>query len=142
MNWGKWIIVSFVLFTAFIATLVTVCMKQEVSLVSSDYYQEELVYQQQIVRLQNTDALIEKPFISVESNDLKIQFAQLSKIEGGSLVLFCPANPKHDRTVVIVASSSGKARVRVNDMEHGMYHAKFTWTMDGKEFYIDKTISL
>jgi hypothetical protein len=40
MNWGKWIIVSFVLFAGFIGTLVTVCVRQDISLVSKDYYKE------------------------------------------------------------------------------------------------------
>jgi hypothetical protein len=142
MNWGKWIIVSFVLFAAFIVTLVTVCMRQEVSLVSKDYYKDELAYQQQITRMQNTDALAEKPSISVEQNGVQIQFTQLSKIEKGSLVLFCPSNPKQDRTIAIEASASAKKSIAVNDMKHGMYHAKFFWTMDGKDFYIDKTINL
>jgi hypothetical protein len=42
MSWGKWIVVSFLLFAGFIATLVTICMKEDVGLVSSSYYDEEL----------------------------------------------------------------------------------------------------
>jgi len=142
MNWGKWIIISFVLFAAFIATLVTVCVRQDVSLVSKDYYKDELAYQDQIIRMQNTHALVEKPLISVEHDHLQIQFAQLSKIEKGNLVLFCPADPKHDRIITIEASESGNKSISINDLQRGMYHAKFSWTMDGKEFYIDKTIKL
>jgi len=63
MNIGKWIVVAFVLFAAFIGTLVVVCVRQDVSLVSRDYYRQELAYQNQIQRLNNTAALLEKPVI-------------------------------------------------------------------------------
>ena len=56
MNWGKWIIVSFVLFAAFIGILVVICVRQDISLVSKNYYQEELAYQQQIDRMNNGTA--------------------------------------------------------------------------------------
>ena len=47
MNFGKWIVVAFVFFSLFIGTLVTVCVRQDISLVSTDYYKEELIYQDQ-----------------------------------------------------------------------------------------------
>ena len=51
MNWGKSIVLSFVLFAAFIVTLVTVCLRQDISLVSKEYYKEELQYENQLTRL-------------------------------------------------------------------------------------------
>jgi hypothetical protein len=41
----------FILFAAFIGTLVTVCLRQDISLVSKDYYKEELQYENQLTRL-------------------------------------------------------------------------------------------
>ena len=59
MNWGKSIILAFVLFAGFIATLVVVCVREDISLVSKDYYKEELLYQDQIQRLNNASQLKE-----------------------------------------------------------------------------------
>ena len=142
MNWGKWIIVSFILFAAFIGTLVTICMRQSISLVSKDYYKEELKYQQQIKRLQNTNDLIQKPEIYVDKNGLQIEYGELSKIEKGELMLFCPSNPSYDRKIVIHASSVDKQHVPVDNTQAGMYHAKFSWSVNGKEFYVEKIINL
>ena len=142
MNWGKWIIVSFVLFAVFIGTLVTVCVRQEVSLVSKDYYKEELAFQDQITRLQNTDSLSRKPEISVTQNGLEIAFDQLSKIKKGKLVLFCPSDPSHDRKIMIESSSEDKQLVSVTNMKRGMYHARFSWSVEDKEFYVEKIINL
>ena len=142
MNWGKWIVVSFILFAAFIATLVTVCMREDVSLVSKEYYKEELDYQQQILRLQNTESLLQKPEIILRHDRLLIQFESFAKVENGILTLFCPANPGNDRKMVVPASSSSEHVISVSNVKHGMYHARFSWTMGGKDFYMDKVISL
>ncbi|HEY9048856.1 MAG TPA: FixH family protein [Ohtaekwangia sp.] len=142
MNWGKWIIVSFVLFAAFIATLVTVCIRQDVSLVSKDYYQDELKYQDQITRLQNTEALSVKPAIIINQKGLEIEYALLSQITQGELMLFCPSNPQHDRTIVVPATSDRLLLIPVADLNAGMYKARFTWSMQGKDYYVEETISI
>ena len=74
MNFGKWIVVAFVLFTVFIATLVTVCVRQDISLVRPDYYQEELVHQRKMTLIQNARTLETLPVISVTENVLKVSF--------------------------------------------------------------------
>ena len=89
MNWGKWIIVSFVLFAAFIGTLVTVCMRAEVSLVSKDYYKEELEFQKQIVRIENTSALESKPAIVAGKGIIEITF-DFSDLKPASSFCFDP----------------------------------------------------
>jgi len=142
MNWGKGIIISFVVFAAFIITLVTVCMQQDVDLVAQNYYQQELIYEQQIKRLQNTEALKEKPQLVIHQNGLQIRFDRLSEIEEGELVLFCPSDPTHDRKILIAASNSQEQWIKVSDFKSGMYRARFSWSMSGKEFYIEKMISL
>ena len=142
MNWGKWIIVSFVLFAAFIATLVTVCVRQDVSLVSKDYYQEELKFQDQIMRLENTESLRVKPVITVNQQGVEISYPELSSITHGELMLFCPANAHHDRKVVVPAASERLVIIPAQELSAGMYKARFTWSMQGKDYYIEETLSL
>lgn len=140
MNFGKWIVVAFILFAAFIATLVTICVRQDISLVSKDYYKEELGYQDQLHRLNNTAALNDKPVIKVTGHTLQIEFDQFSKIENGELKLFCPSNAKMDRTFSVAASGETTRVFNVNAMQKGMYRAKLFWKMNGKEFYQEEVI--
>lgn len=139
MNIGKWIVASFVLFIGFIATLVTICMKQDVNLVSKDYYKEELAYQAQIERLTNAASLANKPEINIANRTLEISFSSLNEIQNGELKLFCPSNPKMDRNFVVQASGAPQ-RYNISDVTAGMYRARFMWTMNGKEFYFEKVV--
>lgn len=141
MNWGKSIILAFVLFGAFIATLVTVCVRQDVSLVSKDYYQEELAFQDQIKRQQNADHLKSKPEISVQNNQVQIVFDQFAEIRNGELFLFCPANANQDKKIKIESSQQSIQTLPIT-LVPGMYKARFTWTMHEKDFYVEKIIQL
>ena len=59
--------VAFVFFALFIGTLVTICVRQDITLVTKEYYKEELAYQEQIDRMNNVNNLGEVPEISIEA---------------------------------------------------------------------------
>ena len=140
MNFGKWIVVAFVLFAMFIGTLVTVCVRQDISLVSPNYYNEELKYQDQITRINNTNQLSEKPVITREGNNLQVKFGPQINLQKGELTLFCPSDPKMDRVFTLQPNSGSTQFVDLNSLRHGMYKAKLLWTMDDKEYFIEETI--
>jgi hypothetical protein len=142
MNFGKWIVVAFVFFALFIATLVTVCVRQDVSLVTKEYYNEELVYQDQIERRQNADALTDRPEISVNNNQLVIDYELLPGVEAGVLKLFRPSDPELDRSFDLIPSSSTSQAFSIMHAEPGLYRARLTWLQDGKEYYLEKVIVL
>ena len=98
MNWGKSIILAFILFAAFIATLVTVCMRQDVNLVTKEYYKEELAYQAQIDRMDHAANLLQQPSIDIEQGYLlKITYPDFANVEEGVLHLFRPSDPDLDK---------------------------------------------
>lgn len=143
MNFGKWIVVSFILFAIFIGTLVTVCVRQDVNLVSKDYYKEELAYQDQIQRLNNAEKLQQKPVMKVIKNSvLEVDFMQTEKIQSGELKLFCPSNPKMDKNFKLNTAQDGSQLIELSGLQSGKYKAQLLWTMDGKEFYIEEIINI
>ncbi len=141
MNFGKWIFVSFVLFALFIATLVTICVREDISLVSKDYYNEELAYQQQIQRINNTASLTVKPVISIQDDSLKIILPDAIFIEQGILTLFCPSNSKMDRLFQLQKTSVSQ-HFALTGLQPGMYRAKLSWTMNGKDYYQEEIVNL
>lgn len=142
MNWGNWIVISFVLFAMFIATLVTVCARQDISLVTRDYYQEELAYQDQIDRINNTLELKNRPSVIKVDNKIQVNFDQFPRVERGRLTLFCPSDPAYDRSFQLSPSSSSVQVFDPGNTKNGMYRARLQWEMDGKEFYTEEIIYL
>ena len=141
MNIGKWIIVSFVLFALFMAGLVTVCMRQDVSLVSKNYYDEELRFQDQIEREHNTSLLAKKPSVDLKGRTLTLAWNQDTPVSGGTVNLFCPANAKMDRTFSLTGKNHTQT-IELNDLSRGMYRVKLRWTMNDKEFFQEEVINL
>ena len=142
MNWGKWIIVSFVLFAAFIGILVVICVRQDISLVSKNYYQEELAYQQQIDRMNNTARLEEKPVIAFTGQALEIQFSQFNNLEGGEVKVFRPSDLRFDKQFILQTSTETTQRFDISSFPKGMYRVKMRWSMKGKEYYVEQVIIL
>jgi hypothetical protein len=140
MNFGKWIVVAFVLFALFIATLVSICIKQDVNLVSKNYYKDELAYQDQITRLHNTAALKIKPEIRVQQDLVKINFPDLKQVEKGELKLFRPSDPSQDKSFEVTTSQAASESFHIEGLKKGMYRAQLQWTMGGKEYYIEEVI--
>ena len=143
MNWGKSIVLAFVLFAAFIAALVTLCMRQDVSLVTKEYYKEELAYQAQIDRITHTASLSEKPLIEMQEGQfLRITYKDFNSVQSGVLHLFRPSDPNLDRQYELRAGAEHQQYFSISGMEKGMYRARLTWTMDNEEFYLEKVINL
>ena len=142
MNWGKSIVLAFVLFAAFIATLVTVCFRQDVNLVTKDYYREELAYQEQINRMALTALLEEKPSIQIEQGMLKVAYRDFHRVQQGALTLFRPSNPAHDKIFRIVRSQGIVQYFPIDTMQRGMYRAQLRWEMDGQEYYVEEVINI
>lgn len=142
MNFGKWIVVAFVLFAGFIGTLVTICVREDVPLVSRDYYKEELAYQDQIERIDNTNALASAPEISFEDNSVTIKYTGLSKMENGKLRLIRPSDDNLDQQFEISGAEDSVEKFVLRNPVPGMYRAKLTWEEEGKQYFVEKVIIL
>ena len=140
MNWGKSIILSFVLFAVFIGVLVTVCVREDISLVSRDYYNEELDYQAKMESARNAEQLLQKPQINLtEGETLRVTF-DFREFESGKLVLYSPADISEDKTFKIEKTSSPFQTFSLGSLKKGNYKVKMIWTVSGKDFYIEKSI--
>ena len=143
MNWGKSIVLAFVLFAVFIATLVTVCMRQDVNLVTKEYYKEELAYQNQIDRIAHTAMLKQKPELQVEGGYiLKVKYEDFNKLNEGVIQLFRPSDPAMDKEFELRKSSDNVQFFSTAGMSKGMYRARVRWTMDGEDFFLEQIIHL
>lgn len=138
MNWGKGIVISFLLFIAFMAVMITIMMRQDIGLVSKQYYKEDLNYQAQYERKKNAEQLEIQPEISFENDYLKVSFQ--GKVESGEVTLFRPSDDSQDQNFKLKTSGDSVQLFLLKPLEQGVYRIKMTWNAEGKEYYIDKVI--
>jgi hypothetical protein len=142
MNWGKWIAVSFVLFALFIGVLVTVCVRQDINLVATDYYKQELDYQNQIDRNRNAQELMVRPQIVIANNAVQVSFKDFNQVKSGELKLFRPSNPASDVTFELKTTTDTLQAFDLQTRQRGMYKAQLKWSMNNKEYYLEETVYL
>lgn len=135
--WSKGIIITFVLFASFMIGLVTICMRQDISLESKEYYKEELAYQQRIDAIQEVQRLKQKPSIQYQesSGQLSISFATASALKG-DLYLYKPDQAQHD----FRQSFDKNIQLNMRPKAKGLWKVKISWMQQGHRFYYEQPV--
>ncbi|RYF87418.1 MAG: hypothetical protein EOO00_12500, partial [Chitinophagaceae bacterium] len=108
MNWGYKIMIVFSLFVTGIVVLVIKSSRQSQDLVTTGYYEKELVYQQTIDAKRNSASLAEPVSVSYENKSVSIKFP--SEMKGreiaASVHLYSPSDEKQDRKTLVKTSDA------------------------------------
>jgi hypothetical protein len=136
----KWVVSAFIGFALFIGTLVFICVRQDINLVSVNYYQEELVHQQKMDCQRNMLELKDEPIIVLENEQVKLTFAPLSKLAKGELRLTRPSDAKLDQRFRL--NQNTQQNFFLSKSEKGLYRVMMKWTMGGKDYYFEKLMVL
>src|SRR5690606_4368264 len=96
MNWGHGITIFFIGFVLFMVSLVVICMRQDnIHLVTQNYYEEEINYQQQIEKMANAEELGYQVF-SYHADEMTVDL-NLPVGAVGTLHLFRPSDARMDQ---------------------------------------------
>ena len=74
MNWGKKVLFLYLGFAGLMTFMVIMSFRQKTDLVTTDYYAEELIFQQQIDASNNAKPFLDSIFINLEGEMVKISF--------------------------------------------------------------------
>ena len=141
-NWGTGIFISYSVFMLLTIITAVYFMNQDVSLVTDDYYQQELKYQDQIDKIERTNALSEKPTIDFDGLGVNISFPKLliEKNVVGKIHFYRPSDPGLDFALPISLNSEGIQLISTKQLAAGYWRLKLNWMMNGKEYYNEKAI--
>lgn len=129
MNWGRSLILVFVLFAAFMVFLVYRASNTHFDLVSKDYYKDELRYQDKINGLQHV-AKLSSP-VQMEVNNQMLHIDLPAEMRGksirGELWLYCKTDAGKDVRLPISADTSTSFSIQLAGRLPGTYLAKLHW---------------
>ena len=140
MNWGKGITIALVLFIGFILYLVINLVSHSVELESSDYYQKEINFGDEISSENNANLLEDAPTISLSESHIVIQLSGKYTFENVKLQLTRPNNSDFDQLIPIHGTKT--FTIDKSTLEKGKYKAILTYMINGtaylqrKEIYI------
>lgn len=141
MNWGYKVMMVFIAFGLFMGFLVYSCMKTPVSLVSAEYYKDELNYQQVIEGAQRANGLASKAAVSVQHDRVLLQLpARDSGQLKGKVLFYCVNDMRHDRRLALETSSAGQQEFPLSLFSAGRYIVKMDWSVNGENYYTEQEI--
>ncbi|MBK8227261.1 MAG: FixH family protein [Flavobacteriales bacterium] len=137
MNWGKGLAISLIAFAAMMAAFGIASARRTESLVTEEYYAEELRYQQRIDAQGRALSLSAPVAIMVGKGRLRIQFpAELAgKAITGELHLLRPNDARADKKVAIAADQDGLFETQALDLWPGRYDASLEWQCGGVTYH-------
>jgi hypothetical protein len=74
--------------------------------------------------------------------DLEIQFDGFKSLDEGQVDLFRPSDTRFDKKFILQNSNGERQLFDISMLPKGMYHAKMKWSMNGKEYFVEQSITL
>ena len=140
MNWGKGIIVALALFVGFILFLVITLMRQDVDLVSEDYYKQEIDYEARIQKEQNGLNSTAKIKIVDQKSFVIIQLPDSIALTNVLVNLKRPNDEKLDKSFKIEGTKT--FMLPKASLEKGKYDLTIEYTIDQKECLMQQKIKI
>ena len=145
--WPYAIIATFVLFAAYIGYMVQRAMRTSVDLVSADYYQQELAYQQRMESVARTAALPAPVRVSYERQAQRLTLQLPPSLAGqavrGTVHFFRPSDQKLDfRLPFAPAGDSAQQQLSTSRLLPGYWRLRLDFTAAGRRYFIEKALSI
>lgn len=143
-NWGTNIAIVYILFLIITIGMAAYMMSMDVELVTEDYYEKELVYQERIDAINRAAMLPEKMILNVEEDSLKIVFPKIfppEKIKG-EVDLYRPSNEKMDVKFPIALDSTSTVRIPREKLSNGFWKVKVDWKVNSVQYFNEFKIIL
>jgi hypothetical protein len=141
INWGYKILIVYVAFVIGIMFLVFKANQQKFDLVTPNYYEAELKFQNVIDQKQRVAELSSQPKISHSVNSVTIQLPEefFNKEVKGEVYLYRPSDASKDIKTSFSTKKSFVEMFLHEDLS-GAYDLKLSWQADGKSYYNEQRI--
>jgi hypothetical protein len=141
-NWGVGVFVLYSLFVLLILGLVYKSFNTKVDLVTEDYYQQELKYQDKIDQKKNVDDLEQGIIYEVSGPTVFFTFPPGQESAEGTILVYRPSNKNYDKTFDIKLDENGKMALTMEKSPIGLYRLKINWTHNSIDYYTEEDIYL
>jgi len=117
--------------------------KQNVDLVSNDYYKDEIAYQKVLDASKNEAHLAGSVAVHANADKIFIDFPGefANEAISGSVHLYSPMNSKWDRDVAIHVTGD-RMDISRSGLQPSIYSVKVSYAVAGKDYYYETQIDL
>ena len=141
--WPASIVGFFVLAIIFLATFVVWAIRQREDLVSADYYEREVRYQQQLDSMNRSQSLAAQVVITFDpAQQVIVITLPGDKLQGatGRVHLYRPSDARLDRELPLALNAAGVQRLDAKDLDNGLWKVRLKWNANGQEYFLDQPV--
>jgi nitrogen fixation protein FixH len=139
MNWGYRILIIYISFVLMISFLIYLCSGQRSDLVSEDYYNQEIKFQEQVEKIRNAADGHKKISINFNRKENLVDFrfppAEKPGSTSGNIRFFKPDNASEDFVTAIHTNAENGQIISTAAIHSGKWLVKISWTDGIKEYY-------
>jgi len=146
-RWNPWpvsIIAFFVVALIGCGTFVAYCNRHPADLVAADYYEQEVRYQAQIVRLQRAQQQTDVASVAYDRARKCIRLSMPpnpSPFQAtGTIQLYRPSAIKLDREINLATDSQGVQSIDAAGLAAGLWKVRVSWTVAQQDYFMDQKL--
>jgi len=141
--WPASIIGFFVVAFIFLAAFVVWAMRQREDLVSADYYEREVRYQEQLDLLNRSHALAAQVVVTFDpAQQIVVIALPADKHLGatGQVHLYRPSDARLDRALPLALEADGTQKLDARELADGLWKVRVKWTAAGQEYFLEQPV--
>ncbi|MEZ4904912.1 MAG: FixH family protein [Spirosomataceae bacterium] len=135
ISWGTGIWAFYGLFVLMILGMVGMSLVQKIDLVTDNYYEEELRYQDKIDKVANTQQLATPLEWKTTAQGIKIVYPNDLKGISGIVYFYCPADNSKDFKVNIQPDGTNSQFISTQKAAKGRYKMQIDWQANDKGYW-------
>jgi hypothetical protein len=141
LSWPMGLTLVYVSFVAALFVYLIFSLYQDVNLVTEDYYEQELKYQQHIDKVERTRQLSHKLMWQYEKAKQKILISISAEANPqeitGKAVFFRPSDSGKDIEVALNLGPDGRQEISISSMLPGLWRIKIFWNRAQEEYFTE-----
>ena len=144
MNFGNKLLLVFAAFAGLLSYMTYRCFAVPVDLVSTEYYKDEISYQEIIDGTKNANALNGKTVVLESNGTVTIQLPAEMKghLVKGTILFYSPSQIENDRHVTLTTDNDAKQLIDAKTLKKGNYTVKIDWKESANHYYAERPLTI
>ena len=141
--WPYGIFCFFAAGLTYIIIFVAWCCHQREDLVASNYYDNEIRYQQVLDRLNHTQSIASQVAIAYDAAQQNIVIKLPASSAGntsGQIRLYRPADERLDQQLTLAPDEQGMQHLNAKTLAPGLWKVRVEWSVNGKDYLMDRPV--
>lgn len=135
-RWPLGLTLAFALFLAGTLTLIWISRQVNLDLVRPDYYEAELVHDEELARRRRAAELPQRLLVAVDpaARLLRLRLPPGHESARGTLQLYRPSAAGQDREYPLQCNANGEQILPLHDLAPGLWRLRVTWRVGETEY--------